>query len=127
MEDDGKCIMFDPQFSTIKNVAGPWDRGVFGLRTFERDHGCSKFCTYLGLNLVKKGGMFPSRPRPKPHAAEKADDHSESPGLLAGTGLDHETSTIDPVLLRTLAPVSGSLSDEARAADFKGSSSLCFL
>lgn len=109
--------MFDPQYSTSKSVAGPWDRGAYGLRSFERDHGCSKICVYLGLNKIKKGDIFPPRPRPKPRPAQKEEeDTSEN---FTEVGLPLAASSIDPALLLQSAYVSdSSLSEEALATDF---------
>lgn len=82
--------MFDPQFSTLASVAGPWDRGIYGLRTFERDHMCSTYCRRLGLDLVKKDETLPPRPKPRPRVvSEETNDD------LAGF--------IDPALLQVVA------------------------
>lgn len=100
MQDDGKCIMYDPQYSTSTAVAGPWDRGIYGIASFERDHQCSKFCRRLGLDLVKRG-QLPKPPRPTPRPAVKltTDGQVEDEGQTSADIISKGLAAIDPALL----------------------------
>lgn len=114
MHDDGKCILYDPQLSTLASVGGPWDRGVYGLRAFERDHKCSKFCRILGIDCLKKEQVLPPRPRPKPRvtgAADADEPNEQTKELADASGL----ACIDPALLRLVqAPCAATDANEAR-------------
>lgn len=112
MQSDDKCVMFDPQFSTLASVAGPWDRGIYGLRRFECDHTCSTYCRRLGLDLVKKDETLP--PRPKPRARAELEEQTGNFAKSIADGI----TCIDPTLLQlvTDTPAASGVHPESNEA-----------
>jgi hypothetical protein len=63
MQPTGGCILFDPQYHSIKPRArgGDWDQGKDGIQEIVELHTCSDYCRKLFLP-----SLIPTRPKPRP-------------------------------------------------------------
>lgn len=83
MQPGGRCILFDPQYSTKNGLAAPWDHGEYAIQEFIRNHVCSKLCRQLSLPP-----LVPTRPKPvalAPHV--DLDDDTDRLAFEAQAGI----------------------------------------
>lgn len=66
MQPGVKCFMFNPQFSTERGFAAPWDYGKAGIEEFVDNHRCTRYCRHLHLVPLNEPQALPPRPKPKP-------------------------------------------------------------